>query len=174
MVIKDYSSYTPYPLCKPSDYIRYPTTIQDVVDIVKEGIRRKTPVKAFGSRHSQTDIICTDGIPVDMSGLQWEQMNPDNTATFGAGYKLREATYFLRKYDRGLRTTPGYGNLTLGGAIGTGAHGSSIKHNCTVSSQVARLKIVDGLGEVRDITDPEELKAFRINLGLLGINILAA
>lgn len=126
-------------------------------------------VKAFGARHSQSDIICTNGIPIDNRGLQFFQMNNDGvTATFGAGVNLRDATTFLRNNDRALKTTPAYGNITLAGAVGTGAHGSSILHNASISAQVLSLRIVDGLGKLRDISDPEDLKAFRIHLGLLG------
>lgn len=127
-------------------------------------------MKAFGARHSQTDIICTDGIPIDNQGLQFFKMNDDGvTATFGAGVNLREATTFLRKHGRGFRTTPAYGNITIGGATGTGSHGSTIKYNSSLSSQVVGVRIVDGLGNIQDISDPENLKAFKIHLGLLGI-----
>lgn len=127
-------------------------------------------MKAFGSRHSQTDIICTDGIPIDARGLQSYKMHDDGVhATFGAGVNLRDASTFLRKYNRGFRTTPAYGNITIGGATGTGSHGSSIKYNDSLSSQTVAMRIVDGNGEIQDICDPLELKAFRLHLGLLGI-----
>lgn len=127
-------------------------------------------VKAFGVRHSQTDIICTDGIPIDNQGLQFYQMHDDGVhATFGSGVNLREASTFLRKHGRGFRTTPAYGNITIGGATGTGSHGSTIKYNASLSSQVVGVRIVDGQGNIQDISDPEDLKAFRIHLGLLGI-----
>lgn len=94
-----------------------------------EAIRRGVTVKIFGQRHSQTDIICTEGIPMDSRELRFFRMNEDGvTATFGSGVNLRDATSFLREHGRGLRTTPGFGNISLGGAIGTGAHGSTIKY----------------------------------------------
>lgn len=168
---KEYSSYRRYPWCSPSDVIRYPESLQDVVDIVHEAIYRGTTVKIFGERHSQTDIICTNGIPVDSRGIRSFRMNNDGvTATIGSGVNLRDATEFLRKHGRGLRTTPAYGNITIGGAIGTGSHGSTIKYNASISSQVVGLTVVDGTGRVRKITDSEDLKAFRLNLGLLGKN----
>lgn len=69
-------------------------------------------VKPFGARHSQTDIICTEGIPVDLNGIKSFHMNDDGvTATFGAGVNLRDATEFLRHHNRGLRTTPAYGKI---------------------------------------------------------------
>lgn len=103
-----------------------------------------------------------------MTGLTSKKMNDDNTATFGAGLNLREATTFLRLHGRGFRTTPGFGNITIGGAIGTGAHGSSIKYNASISAQVAKLKIVNGKGKLQEITDPKDLLAFKMHLGLLG------
>lgn len=96
-------------------------------------------------------------------------MNTDGvTATFGAGVNLRACTEFLRKHNRGLKTTPAYGNITLAGAIGTGSHGSTIKYNASISSQVVGVRIVDGRGKIQDISNPEDLQALRINLGLLG------
>jgi len=167
-VTKEYSSYRRIPLCSPSHYFRYPKTLSDVVDIVKEAISTGTTVKAFGSRHSQTDIICTEGIPVETFGLNWKQLNGDDTATFGSGVSLREATEFLRLRGRAFRMTPQYGNITVGGAVGTGAHGSSIKYNASLSSQVIAMTIVDGLGQVREIRRQDDLNAFRVHLGLLG------
>lgn len=84
-------------------------------------------MKAFGARHSQTDIICTDGIPIDNKELQFYQMHEDGvTATFGSGVNLHEATTFLRKSGRGFRTTPAYGNITFGGAVGKCIHSACI------------------------------------------------
>lgn len=97
-------------------------------------------------------------------------MNDDGvTATIGAGVNLREATTFLSKNGRALRTTPAYGNITIAGALGTGSHGSTIRYNASLSSQVVGVRIVDGNGNIQNICDPEDLKAFRIHLGLLGI-----
>lgn len=167
---RDYTSYRRYPLCSPSDYMRYPKTTADVVQIVKEAIARDVKVKAFGARHSQTDIICTEGIPVDMTGLNFCKMNADKvTATFGAGTLLQDAGEFLRRNGRAFLTTPLFGGITIGGAIATGAHGSTIKYNSTLSSQVVKMTVVDGLGNVVEISDKSDLKAFKVNLGLLGI-----
>lgn len=139
------------------------------MNIVKEAIATKTTVKAFGARHSQTDIICTEGIPIDNTGLQLFQMNADGvTATFGAGVSLRACTEFLRQRGRALKTTPAYGNITIAGAIGTGAHGSTIKYRASISAQVVGVRIVDGMGNIQDISNQNDLNALRVHLGLLG------
>jgi len=86
------------------------------------------------------------------------------------------------------------GGITIAGALGTGiikssvrncvyfcskflmytftysgAHGSSLRHPTSLSDQVVGLTIIDGTGQIRQITDLEELKAFRVHLGLLGV-----
>ncbi|XP_037029702.1 L-gulonolactone oxidase 5-like isoform X2 [Bradysia coprophila] len=97
-------------------------------------------------------------------------MNPDGeTASFGSGVTIKEAGEFLLQHGRALRTTPAFGGITIGGAIGTGAHGSSIKYTSSISSQVVRMTAVNGLGEKVEIVDPEDLKSFKVHLGLLGI-----
>ncbi|KAJ6635180.1 L-gulonolactone oxidase 2 [Pseudolycoriella hygida] len=168
-VTKAYTSYLPSPACNPSDYMRYPKTADEVVAIVNEAIATGKKVKAFGTRHSQTDIICTDGIPVDMKNINFAKMNADGTATFGAGILLNEAGKFLLQHGRAFRLTPAFSGLTLGGAVGTGAHGSSLKYSATLSEQVVGVTVVDGHGVKRIISDPEDLKSFRVHLGLLGI-----
>jgi len=118
--------------------MRYPSDADEVLTIVNEAISHGVKVKAIGARHSQTDIICTEGIPIDMNKLKSCQMNADTvTATFGPGVTVYEAGVFLLKYGRALRTTPAYGNITLGGAIGTGGciiniHATNIHTNDVV------------------------------------------
>lgn len=103
-----------------------------------------------------------------MRSFKSTEMNDDETATFGAGVTLQEAGDFLLQHERALRVQPAYGNLTLVGVIGTGAHGSSIKFHSSISDQVARMTIVNGLGDVMVISSDEDLNSFKIHLGLLG------
>lgn len=170
---KPYTSYRLHPFCNPSGYMRYPTNSDEVVAIVNYAKNRGVKVKAFGSRHSQSDIICTEGIPVDMTKLKLFRMEDDDvTATFGAGVTLGECGEFLFQHGRALKTTPAYSGITIGGAIGTGAHGSSVKYNSSLSAQVVRMTVVDGLGQKLVISDADDLKSFKTHLGLLGINFL--
>jgi FAD/FMN-containing dehydrogenase len=61
------------------------------------------------------------------------------------------------------------GGITIGGAIGTAAHGSSLLHPTSLSEQAISMTIIDGHGSLRVISDPKDLNAFRVHLGLLGI-----
>lgn len=165
---KSYSPKLPYALCNPSDYPRYPKTANDVVAIVKEAIKKGVGVKAFGNQLAQSDLICTEGIPMAIGGLQSIEMNCDDEVTVGPGVSIYDLTEFLRKNGRELRTTPIYGNMTVGGAILTGEQGNSLKFDASISSLVVEMTIVNGKGEIQIISCSEELKAFSLSLGLLG------
>jgi L-gulonolactone oxidase len=65
-------------------------------------------MKAFGTRHSITDAICTNGIPVSMIKLNSSTLNDDGSATFGAGIKLEDALKFLQTFNLSLIHMPAY------------------------------------------------------------------
>jgi FAD/FMN-containing dehydrogenase len=104
-----------------------------------------------------------------MSGFQDMEMNEDETVRVGAGVNVNDIGDFLLANGRALRSMPGYGNITIAGAIGTGAHGSSIRYTSSISEQMVGLVIVDGQAQVQHISEEEDLQAFRVHLGLLGI-----
>lgn len=94
------------------------------------------------------------------------------TVTVGGGMYLYDATQAMALEGRAIRTMPAWGNVTIAGAMGTGAHGSTLRYNASISDQVVALTIVDGTGTVRQITsDSPDLPAFRLHLGLLGVII---
>lgn len=93
----------------------------------------------------------------------------ESTATCGAGAELFDVLDTLHLANRTLEHVPAYGGITIGGSVGSGSHGSSLKHPTSISDQVVSMVIVDGLGKIRTISNPKELKAFRVHLGLLGI-----
>jgi len=85
---------------------------------------------------------------------------------------MHQLTKNLHEIGRALEGMPALDDITVGGAIATGAHGSSLTRLTTISSQIVALTVVDGRGNVRNISeeqDEEAMNAFRVNLGLLGI-----
>jgi L-gulonolactone oxidase len=65
-------------------------------------------VKAVGTRHSVTDTICTNGIPVSMIKLNSAILNDDGSSTFGAGIILEDALKFLQTFNLSLIHMPSY------------------------------------------------------------------
>jgi L-gulonolactone oxidase len=70
-------------------------------------------VKAFGMRHSITDAICTNGIPVSMLKFISATLNGDGSATFGAGITLEDALKFLQFNNLSLIHMPAYSRKIL-------------------------------------------------------------
>ncbi|XP_037045984.1 probable L-gulonolactone oxidase 4 [Bradysia coprophila] len=166
---KSYSPKLPYVVCNPSDSPRYPESADDVEKIVKEAITKGVAVKAYGNQNGQSDLICTAGIPMAIGALQYKKMNDDNTVTFGAGVNLFDCGEFLRQNGRALATVPPYGSITLVGAVVTGEHGNSLNYDSTLAAQVVKMTIINSKGDIQVISSPDELKAFSLSLGLLGI-----
>jgi FAD/FMN-containing dehydrogenase len=84
-----------------------------VQQIVLHAISQKQTVKAIGSRHSIQDIICTDGIPISMSNINYTIDNGDGTVTFGAGIELNDAMEFLESINKTLIMIPAFGNMKI-------------------------------------------------------------
>lgn len=75
----------------------------------------------------------------------------------------------LHKFGRTKNGIPTYSGINIDGAIATGSHGTNLKNSATLSDDVVSLVVVDGLGNVQNISDRKTLRAFRPNLGLLGV-----
>jgi L-gulonolactone oxidase len=128
------------------------------------GARR---VKVAGSGHSFTDIACTDGVMIDMSGMR-EVLSVDGSeVTVQAGITLRELGEELRSRGLAMENQGDVDPQTLAGAISTATHGTGGGFG-NLSSQVVGVRLVDGAGEVREIAGGDELRAARVSLGALG------
>ncbi|XP_021946992.1 probable L-gulonolactone oxidase 1 [Folsomia candida] len=163
-----YTSYQTTPICTPSSEFKTPQSILELQTILLTARLFNQKVKPLGSRHSATDIICTDGIPISMEAFDSAKMNSDGTATVGAGMTMGAAVEFLQARGRTLIVVPQFRGITIGGALGTGAHGSSLKYPTALSDQITALTVIDGNGVLRVIRGPD-LNHFRVHLGLLGV-----
>ncbi|RUP50646.1 hypothetical protein BC936DRAFT_138271 [Jimgerdemannia flammicorona] len=165
-----YNATLSYTYCSPSS-IRTPTTIHAVQKIVQEAHKFHLKVKAFGAHHSTTDIICPPpgSIAIDSTHLNWININKKvKTVKVGAGALEQNVIDALEAQGFSFVQTTYYGGITMGGATGTGAHGSSFKHASTFSEMLVGMTIVTGTGEVLTIKG-RDLDDFRVHLGFLGV-----
>lgn len=164
-----YKSYQNSVYCRASSPILYPSNWKELQNIIVEAIASNQTVKVIGSRHSITDVICTSGIPVSTKHINYMYFEDDNElVTVGSGAELKDVLEFMQESGRTLIHVPAYGGITIGGAAGTGAHGSSLRHPTTISDQIFSMTVIDGMGNIRKIRDKSELQAWRFHLGLLG------
>ena len=124
-------------------------------------------VKVAGSGHSFTDIACTDGVMVDLSRMRQILEVDGNEVTVEAGITLRELGEQLRARGLAMENQGDVDPQTLAGAISTATHGTGGSFG-NISSRVARVRLVDGTGQVRELSEGDELRAAQVSLGALG------
>ncbi|GMH41784.1 hypothetical protein BSKO_09694 [Bryopsis sp. KO-2023] len=164
-----YAASLGFEKCEPEQLVR-PKSIADLAKIIQEANINGKSVKAVGARKSTTDIICTDGVAVDMSNIADININKKaKTVTVQAGATLRDLQRALSKEGLSL-TLPSvkFSGVTIGGALATGSHTSSLRHPTSISDSVTSLNVFDSRGELVEVQD-DFLKATRVNLGVLGI-----
>jgi FAD-linked oxidoreductase len=148
--------------CAP-ERIEKPRSEEDLARAVTEARRAKVP----GSGHSFTDIACTDGVLIDMSGMRRVLSVEGNQVTVQAGITLHDLGEELRARGLAMENQGDVDPQTLAGAISTATHGTGGTFG-NLSSQVVGVRLVDGTGAVRDLREGDELRAARVSLGALG------
>jgi len=128
------------------------------------GARR---VKVAGAGHSFTDIACTDGTLIDLSGMNRVLALDGHEVTVEAGITIRELGPALAERGLALQNQGDVDPQTLAGAISTATHGTGARF-ANLSSQVVRLRLVTATGEAVELRDGDELLAGRVSLGALG------
>lgn len=97
-------------------------SVSDVVDAVAYAAATGNRIAPRGGGHCFAGRSSTDGIVLDMSGLDGISLAAGGVATIGAGARLREVYAALHAHGRtlaaGCGPTVGIAGLTLGGGIG--------------------------------------------------------
>ena len=148
--------------CAP-ERIERPRSEEELVRAVA-GARQ---VKVAGSGHSFTDIACTDGVMVDLSGMNRVLDVSGEDVTVEAGMTLHDLGEHLAARGLGMENQGDVDPQTLAGAISTATHGTGGLFR-NLSSQVVGVRLVTGGGDVLDIREGDELRAARVGLGALG------
>ncbi len=153
--------------------IKYPTTQDEIIQIVKDCQAKKLKIRVVGSGHSFTPLVQTNGVLVSLdfySGIEHIDVEKKQ-ATVLAGTKIKELGELL--YQQGL-AQPNLGDIdvqSIAGAISTGTHGSGATLG-SISTQVCGLTIINAAGEVIECSansEPELFRAAQVSLGALGI-----
>jgi FAD/FMN-containing dehydrogenase len=172
-------SYNNITLC--DDYIssQVPQTTLEVQDLVKKAKSLKTQIKPIGASHSATEIMCASGMVVPMSQLNKvigiSEIDGQKVVEAESGITVFELSKWLDQKGFALDGLPhmGFRDVTIGGAMATGSHGSSPNLHGVISNIVEAIEFVDGNGErqylERKTANQDTFKALTANLGLLGI-----
>ena len=139
----------------------YPKDIKELISIVDEGIRNNVNVRAVGSGHSYSRAPEANGLLVDTSELD-QVKRYNNTQTNGnyfeveAGIKVKALNKTLDKAGFCISAMGGIDHQSIGGAISTGTHGSSLKFGA-MSKMVKSIVLIS-----HDLTDDSQVQVYRI------------
>ncbi|OBK31542.1 oxidoreductase [Mycobacterium asiaticum] len=156
-------------ICAPVA-IERPTSEAELVEIVSRAAQRGQRVRAVGTGHSFTDCACTDGVMIDMTGLQRViDVDPANgLATVEGGAKLNPLFAELAGHGFGIENQGDIDKQSITGATATATHGTGVRFK-NVSAQVVSARLVTADGEVLDVSDGDTYLATRVSLGALGV-----
>ena len=149
--------------------------IEDLPQIIKFAAETHKSLRIVSSAtpHSYSQVICpTDGgMVVDMQKfnriitLDGNASSP--SVTVEPGVKLVDLQEYLHKQGYGFPVSPDYNDVSMAGAVATGAHHSSLKISSAVSDWLMELTLINGLGQ-RVVLTGAQLDTARVHLGLLG------
>jgi L-gulonolactone oxidase len=153
--------------------IERPDTEAALAEAVRRAAQRGLSVRAVGSGHSFTDCACTDGVMVDMTGLQ-RVLDIDSAAgrvTVEAGAKLYALGPVLAEHGLALENQGDIDRQSISGAISTATHGTGVRLP-NIAARVVAMRLVTATGELMEVSaedDEETYLAARVSLGALGI-----
>jgi L-gulonolactone oxidase len=156
-------------ICAPA-LIERPASEAELADIVARAAGRGQPVRAVGSGHSFTDCACTDGVMIDMTGLQ-RVLNVDKAnglATVQGGAKLHPLFAELAAHGFGIENQGDIDKQSITGATATATHGTGARFK-NVSAQIVSARLVTATGEVLEVSEGDDYLAARVSLGALGV-----
>jgi FAD/FMN-containing dehydrogenase len=165
-----------FPACYNVSEILHPSSVDEMVEIVKSAAASNTPIRASGKGHMWYDTMCSDDPSTII--MQTEGVHGITDFDLAGGSVMIEAgvTFFeLADYLHENGASMGYTlvnwNMTIAGAVAMGAHRSSLREASMVAAGALEIHIIDGTGTiqkvVRDENDDNWLAA-STSLGLLG------
>jgi len=151
----------------PKTFVR-PTSEAEVVQVVTAAAEAGQCVRTQGAGHSFSQILTTNDVLLKLDRLPDKCVVSGTQATVCAGMQLKEVIAALQARGLGLRNIGSVTEQSIAGAFSTGTHGTGICLG-SLASQVSAVRLVDGQGQVRQLTSAADLAVARVNVGMLGV-----
>jgi L-gulono-1,4-lactone dehydrogenase len=147
----------------------------DVSSAVMEAVSTGLRVRAMGVANSWASELFTEDVCLRLRRLNRIHSvdTTRRTVLVEAGVRLGDLNRVLGAHGLSLPSLPFNPNVTVGGAVATGTHGTSPKWG-TLSDFVTSMKVVLASGKVREFgpaSPPEDLRAARVAVGMLGVAV---
>ena len=158
--------------CEPAGLPR-PKSEAEIAALVRRAAGEGRGLRVVGTGHSFTPLVATPGYVVsldDWAGL--EDADPSRLeATARAGTKLHDLGEALLALGMATANLGDVDVQSVGGALGTGTHGTG-RSLQNLSAQAVALRLVVASGEVVDCSaerEPDLWRAARVSFGSLGV-----
>ncbi|KAI1089500.1 FAD/FMN-containing dehydrogenase [Rostrohypoxylon terebratum] len=170
-----------FPACNDVALVHNATSVDDIVNYVKNASANNTPIRASGKGHMWYDTMCSDNPETII--VRTEFVNKienfslpagaeSGTVDIEAGVTFLQFAEYLHANNASMGYTLVNWNITMAGAVAMGGHRSAIREDSMVAAGVLSLDIVNGNGDivtiVKDDNDDDWLAA-STSLGLLGV-----
>lgn len=164
--------------CESDAYIA-PANENATASFLEEQYSRGSLIRVVGNGHGFGNLTtCVDTSRTEMPSYVVSLTNLDHlhidresmTATVGAGWDVDDLIKELKANGLSFNYLGAERVQNIVGAISTGTHGTG-SFLSNMASQVTGMRVLDSQGNLRIIneTNVEDLKAFRISLGALGL-----
>lgn len=154
--------------CVPAAIVT-PTSADEVADVVGRAATHGETVKVVGSGHSFTAAALTAGTMIRLDAMDRliEADPASGLVRVQAGIPLHRLSMVLHRLGLALPNLGDIDRQTIAGAIATATHGTGA-NRFNISAQVVAAQVVTADGQVREVTDGDDLLATRVHLGALG------
>lgn len=152
-------------------FVSKAASIEEVVETIDFANGRGLTVKPIGAGHSFTAIAATEGVQLDIGGLDGVLAVDGNLVTLGAGTNLYQLPALLAPFGLALENMGDIDKQTIAGATSTGTHGTGAAFG-GLATQIVALTLVTADGGILRVSETENaelLPAARLGLGALGV-----
>lgn len=153
------------------EFVSRVSSVDEVVQTVDFARDRGLTVKPVGAGHSFTSIAATNGVQLDLAGLDGVLAVDGDLVTLAAGTNLYQLPALLAPYGLALQNMGDIDKQTIAGATSTGTHGTGALFG-GLATQIVALTLVTADGGILRISPTENaelLPAARLGLGALGV-----
>ena len=169
-----YENYSSSIVCQSSKIFEVDNRYQ-AAQIIKKAFESGDKIKAvsIARSNSYSPIICPErgGVLLQLKGMNRIIAFDRNTGIVRveAGVRITDLNgYLAKKHGVYLPAMPDFNGVSVAGSIATGSHHSSLKIPALVSDWVDSMTIIDGTGQIRNLSG-SSLDAARTHLGILGV-----
>jgi len=130
----------------------------------------QAPIRVVGAGHSFTGLVPTSGALVTLDALSGVAGWEGEEAIVWAGTRLGALGPALAERGRAMANLPDINKQSLGGAMGTGTHGTGVRLGAIhADARMLRLATVSGdIIECDAAIEPDVFQAAKVSLGALG------